>query len=66
LPARSDLLIKIRELCRPEVTEPLRELISGTIHDDVTHIKSAIDQRNQRTFAVKVMPTIDVMVCYEI
>ncbi|EQB51603.1 hypothetical protein CGLO_08838 [Colletotrichum gloeosporioides Cg-14] len=52
-PAVSPLLTKIRELFRPEMIAPLRTLIYETIHEDVTHTKKALDQRNQRAFAVK-------------
>jgi DNA mismatch repair protein MSH4 len=54
LPARSELLAQARDFCRPEDVSPVRQLISTVIHDDVTFINSALDQRNQRTFAVKV------------
>ncbi|KAI8300863.1 MutS 4 [Colletotrichum sp. SAR11_59] len=52
-PAVSPLLTKIRGLFRPEMIAPLRTLIYETIHEDVTHTKKALDQRNQRAFAVK-------------
>ncbi|KAJ0270181.1 hypothetical protein COL940_011877 [Colletotrichum noveboracense] len=52
-PAVSPLLTKIRDLFRPEMIAPLRTLIYETIHEDVTHTKKALDQRNQRAFAVK-------------
>ncbi|GKT72976.1 DNA mismatch repair protein [Colletotrichum tofieldiae] len=56
-PATSPLLIKIRDLCRPELTETVRNLVYGGIIEDVTYVKSALDLRNQRTFAVKVVIT---------
>lgn len=56
-PAVSPLLTKIRGLFRPEMIAPLRTLIYETFHEDVTHTKKALDQRNQRAFAVKVAPT---------
>ncbi|EFQ33884.1 MutS domain V [Colletotrichum graminicola M1.001] len=52
-PATSPLLIKIRDLCQPELTETVRNLIYKSIIEDVTYVKSALDLRNQRTFAVK-------------
>ncbi|KAF5002230.1 hypothetical protein FGRMN_536 [Fusarium graminum] len=52
-PATSDLLVKIRELCRPEMTSRSLNKIRQTIEPDVTYMKSALDLRNQRTFAVK-------------
>ncbi|KAM0350185.1 hypothetical protein ACHAPU_003350 [Fusarium lateritium] len=52
-PARSDLIVKIRDLCRPEITSRSLNKIRQTIEDDVTYMKSALDLRNQRTFAVK-------------
>ncbi|KAI1382005.1 DNA mismatch repair protein-like protein MutS [Hypoxylon crocopeplum] len=51
--ARTDLLTRIREICRPELTQPVAELIAVTINDDVTAMKSPLDMRNQRTYAVK-------------
>ncbi|KAM0225193.1 hypothetical protein ACHAQD_001125 [Fusarium lateritium] len=52
-PATSVLLVKIRELCRPEITSQSLNKIRQTIEPDVTYMKSALDLRNQRTFAVK-------------
>ncbi|OHW91873.1 MutS domain V protein, partial [Colletotrichum incanum] len=52
-PATSPLLTKIRDLCRPELTETVRNLVYEGIIEDVTYVKSALDLRNQRTFAVK-------------
>ncbi|KAI0841909.1 DNA mismatch repair protein-like protein MutS [Hypoxylon sp. FL0890] len=51
--ARTDLLIRIREICRPELTQPVTDLIAATINEDVTAMKSPLDMRNQRTYAVK-------------
>ncbi|KAI1384959.1 DNA mismatch repair protein-like protein MutS [Hypoxylon trugodes] len=51
--ARTDLLTRIREICRPELTQPVTGLIAATINEDVTAIKSPLDMRNQRTYAVK-------------
>ncbi|KAF7558757.1 hypothetical protein G7046_g5408 [Stylonectria norvegica] len=52
-PASSALLVKIRELCRPEITGRILATIRKTIEADVTYMKSPLDMRNQRTFAVK-------------
>ena len=52
-PANSDLLVKIRELCSPEITTPVLMNIRRIIEPDVTYMKSPLDLRNQRTFAVK-------------
>lgn len=50
----SELLQKIRDICCPEKTRALREIISEAIHDDVTYVKAPRELRHQRTFAVKV------------
>lgn len=52
--ARTNLLTKIRQICRPELTQPVADLIASIINDDVTAMKSSLDMRNQRTFALKV------------
>lgn len=52
-PANSTLLVKIRELCRPEISGRILRMIRQTIEADVTYMKTALDLRNQRTFAVK-------------
>ncbi|KAL7960411.1 muts domain V domain-containing protein [Trichoderma compactum] len=52
-PAKSDLLVKIRNLCRPETTVPILLNIKRVIEPDVTYMKSPLDLRNQRAFAVK-------------
>lgn len=52
--ARTDLLTRIREICRPELTQPIADLIANTINVDATAAKSALDMKNQRTYAVKV------------
>jgi DNA mismatch repair protein MSH4 len=52
--ARTDLLQQIHELCRPELTQPVIDIIAETINDDVTAVKAPVDMRNQRTYAVKV------------
>lgn len=52
-PAMSDLLVKIRGRCCPESTGDTLSRIRQIIEADVTYMKSALDLRNQRTFAVK-------------
>lgn len=52
-PATSALLMKIRDLCRPEIRRRTLDKIRNIIEADVTYMKSALDLRNQRTFAVK-------------
>lgn len=52
-PAKSDLLVKIRNLCQPETTVPILLNIKRVIEPDVTYMKSPLDLRNQRAFAVK-------------
>ncbi|KAI0176015.1 muts domain V-domain-containing protein [Hypoxylon sp. FL1284] len=51
--ARTDLLTRIREICRPELIQPVVDLITSAINEDVTAMKSPLDMRNQRTYAVK-------------
>lgn len=52
-PAKSLLLVKIRDLCLPDKAERILNNIRRVIEADVTFMKSALDARNQRTFAVK-------------
>jgi DNA mismatch repair protein MSH4 len=52
--ARSEMLVKIRENCRPEIIDPTMELIKVVINEDVTYQRTPLDLRNQRTYAVKV------------
>ncbi|KAJ4310632.1 MutS protein msh4 [Fusarium piperis] len=52
-PATSDLLVRVRTLCRPELTNCSFDKIRHTIEPDVIYMKSALDLWNQRTFAVK-------------
>jgi DNA mismatch repair protein MSH4 len=53
--ARSEMLVKIRENCRPEIIDPTMDLIKAVINEDVTYQKTPLDLRNQRTYAVKVI-----------
>lgn len=52
-PARSALLAKIRDLCDPDITGRILNNIRRVIEADVTYMKTPLDLRNQRTFAVK-------------
>ncbi|KAH7312576.1 muts domain V-domain-containing protein [Stachybotrys elegans] len=52
-PAESKLLDKIRDHCRPDITEPILHTIGRNIEPDVTYMRSPLDLRNQRTFAVR-------------
>lgn len=52
-PARCNLLVKVRDLCHPELTNRGLDKIRHAIEPDVTYMKSALDLWNQRTFAVK-------------
>ena len=51
---RCELLSKIRDHCRPQITCPILDLINASINEDVTFVKSPLDLRNQRVYAVKV------------
>lgn len=52
-PARSVLLTKVRRLCRPGIAGRILDNIRRVIEPDVTYMRSALDLRNQRTFAVR-------------
>lgn len=52
--ASSDLIVIIRQNCRPENIKRTIELIQEVINEDVTYQKKPLDLRNQRTYAVKV------------
>ncbi|KAI0016423.1 DNA mismatch repair protein-like protein muts [Xylariomycetidae sp. FL0641] len=51
--ARSDLLARIRNICRPELTQPVADMIAAIVNEDVTAMKTPLDMRHQRTYAVK-------------
>lgn len=51
--AKSALLVKIRALCDPDITMSILLTIRTVIESDVTFMKSPLDMRNQRAFAVK-------------
>ncbi|ROT37153.1 muts domain V [Sodiomyces alkalinus F11] len=55
--AESDLLCQIRGICGPDLTKPVREMIAEVIQEDIALMKSPLDMRNARMFAIK--PTID-------
>jgi DNA mismatch repair protein MSH4 len=54
VPAKAALLLKARDSCRPELIQPVTDLIASTINEDVTFAKSPLDMRHQRTYAIKV------------
>ncbi|KAI1118957.1 muts domain V [Nemania sp. NC0429] len=58
--ARTDLLKKVYELCRAEITQPVMDMITETINEDVTAMKTPLDMRNQRTYASGVHGLLDV------
>ncbi|KAG6173980.1 hypothetical protein E4U27_006608 [Claviceps purpurea] len=50
---QSPLLLKIRDICEPTVSDPILQSIKTIIEEDVTVMSSPLDMRNARTFAVK-------------
>jgi DNA mismatch repair protein MSH4 len=54
LGARSSLLVQVQDVCRPEISREIVELIDATIDENATYAKNALDLRDQRTYAVKV------------
>ena len=52
-PAKSLLLTKIREHCQPEVSHAILAKINEVIETDAAFMKTPLDMRNQRTFAVR-------------
>lgn len=56
LPARCILLGQIRDTCRPEVVQPILNLINTIIDENANLVKRPLDLRHQRTYAVKVIP----------
>ncbi|KAM3542195.1 hypothetical protein ARSEF1564_004862 [Beauveria bassiana] len=52
-PATAPLLVKIRELCSLERIGAMSQKIRTVLESDVSYTKSALDLRNQRTFAVR-------------
>lgn len=53
-PAKGALLLKVRDLCSPDIVNPALSLIMKTVEPNVTYVKTPLELRNQRTFAVKV------------
>ncbi|ROW00008.1 hypothetical protein VPNG_08330 [Cytospora leucostoma] len=51
--ARCALLVRIRDHCRPDVTNPILESIAQVINEDVSYVSKPLDLRNQRVYAVK-------------
>lgn len=51
--ARCNLLEKIRNHCRPEVTTTVLERIAAVINNDVAWVNKPLDLRNQRVYAVR-------------
>ncbi|TWU72909.1 MutS protein msh4 [Metarhizium rileyi] len=49
----SALLLKVRDICHPDTTNPILSRIRNVIEADVTYMTSPLDMRNQRTYAVK-------------
>ncbi|EFY89350.1 DNA-binding domain of DNA mismatch repair MUTS family [Metarhizium acridum CQMa 102] len=49
----SALLLKIRDICHPDTTEPILFRVHQVVEADVTYMTSPLDMRNQRTYAVK-------------
>ncbi|KAJ2991040.1 hypothetical protein NUW58_g2667 [Xylaria curta] len=58
--ARTDLLIRVYELCQIEVTQPVMDIVAETINEDVTAMRAPIDMRNQRIYASGVHGLLDV------
>ncbi|RYP74340.1 hypothetical protein DL771_003007 [Monosporascus sp. 5C6A] len=51
--ARTNLLTRIRDICRSELVQPVADLITAIINEDAVSMKGPLDMRNQRTYAVK-------------
>lgn len=51
--ARCELLLKIRDHCRPQIVSPILDNIATVINDDVRFVSKPLDLRNQRVFAIK-------------
>ncbi|PBP25854.1 DNA mismatch repair protein Msh4, partial [Diplocarpon rosae] len=58
--AKSDLLVMIRENCKPEYLAQTMGYIKEVINEDVTYQKTPLDLRNQRTYASGVSGLLDV------
>jgi DNA mismatch repair protein MSH4 len=53
-PSRSSLLCQIRHTCSPNFMQPILDLINTVIDEHATYVKTPLDLRHQRTYAVKV------------
>lgn len=51
--ARCPLLIRIRDHCRPDITNPVLQRIAEDINEDVMFASKPLDLRNQRVYAVR-------------
>jgi DNA mismatch repair protein MSH4 len=49
----SDLLQQIRSICSSQRIASIDSLIDEVINEDITYQKKPVEQRNQRTFAVR-------------
>jgi DNA mismatch repair protein MSH4 len=58
LPAQCTLLGQIRDTCRPEVIRPILDLINTIIDENATFVKTPLELRHQRTYAVKVISPV--------
>jgi DNA mismatch repair protein MSH4 len=54
LPVQCILLGQIRHTCRPDITQPILELINTVIDNNATFVKTPLELRHQRTYSVKV------------
>lgn len=62
IPAQCLRLAQIRDTCRPEVMQPILDLINTIINESATFVKTPLDLRHQRTYAVKVIPMIFTLI----
>ncbi|KAJ6028775.1 hypothetical protein N7540_004351 [Penicillium herquei] len=54
--ADSELLMSIRELCRPAGHRAVEELIESVLNEHITYQSKPLDLRNQRIYCVKIAP----------
>ncbi|RYP52255.1 hypothetical protein DL768_002574 [Monosporascus sp. mg162] len=50
--ARTDLLTRIRDICRSELVRPVADLITAVINEDAIFMKGPLDMRNQREYEI--------------
>ncbi|RYP62431.1 hypothetical protein DL769_007303 [Monosporascus sp. CRB-8-3] len=50
--ARTDLLTRIRGVCRAELVQPVADLITAIINEDAISMKGPLDMRNQREYGI--------------